>query len=190
MQSLDFDSLNQAHGSEDWCNTFAYWLLVLKDPQNVYAREVEDVCAAMSFQFDVEDQAQDMATLISDAESIPSIFIPIAPVTLALQWSPFPAAIEALGPPLHLDAEAGEVLAVLNPLAQPKATGSNPDERHFAFLLQQVCSRAIELGSLVLLVGSPGWDYKSEDFIDEQPDLQNLMREFGFAYTHRKPVKG
>ncbi|MCI1188924.1 hypothetical protein MON38_15990 [Hymenobacter sp. DH14] len=190
MQSLDFDSLNEAQGSEAWCNTFAYWLLVLKDPRNVYAREAKEACAAMSFQFDVEDQARDIEMLISDAELIPSVFIPIAPVTLALQWSPFPAAIKALGPQRHLDTKAGKVLAVFNPSAQPKLVGLSPDEQHFAFLIRHVCKRAIELNSLVLLVGSPGWDYESEDSIDGQPDLQNLMREFGFVYTHRKPVEG
>ena len=189
MHSLDFDSLNEAHGSEDWCNTFAYWLLVLKDQHNVHAQEAEEACAAMSFQFDVEDQAQDIEMLIGDAELIPSVLIPIAPVTLALQWSPFPVAIEALGPPLHLDTKAGKVLATFNPLAQQEVAGFNPDERHFAFLLQHVCSRAIQSNSLVQLVGSPGWDYDSEDFIEEQPDLQNLMRDFGFVYTHRKPEK-
>ncbi len=189
MQSLNFDSLNKAHGSEAWCNTFAYWLLVLKDPQNVYAKGAEEACATMSFQFDVEEQAQDMEMLIGDAGLIPSVFIPIAPVTLALQWSPFPAAIEALGPPRYLDTKAGKVLATFNSLAQPKLISFSPDERHFAFLLQHVCSRAIESGSLVLLVGSPGWDYESDDFTNEQSDLQNLMREFGFIYTHRKPVE-
>ena len=189
MQSLDFDSLNEAHGSESWCNTFAYWLLVLKDQHNVYAQEAEEACAAMSFQFDAEDQAQDVEMLIGDAELIPSVFIPIVPVTLALQWSLFPVATKALGPPLHLDTKAGKVLATFNPLVQPKVAGFSADERHFAFLLQHVCSRAIQSSSLIQLVGSPGWDYDSGDFIEEQPDLQNLMRDFGFVYTHRKPAK-
>ena len=79
----------------------------------------------MSFQFDVEEQAQNMKTLIGDAELIPSVLIPIAPVTLALQWSPFPVAIEALG--LHLDTKAGKVLATFNPLAQQEVAGFNPD---------------------------------------------------------------
>ena len=68
-----------------------------------------------------------MEMLIGDAESIPSVLIPIAPVTLALQWSPFPVAIEALGPPLHLDTKAGKVLATFNPLAQQEEAGFNPD---------------------------------------------------------------
>lgn len=55
MKNLDFDALNKAQGSEVWCDTFAYWLLVLKDPQNVYAQDAEEACAVMSFQFDVED---------------------------------------------------------------------------------------------------------------------------------------
>ena len=189
MQSLDYNSLNEAHGSKDWCDTFAYWLLVLNDPQSVYAHVAEKACAAMSFQFDVEDQAQNMEMLVGDAELIPSVFIPIAPVTLALQWSPFPAAIEALGAPLQLDVKAGKVLATFNALLQPEVVGTGSDECHFAFLLHHVCRRALESGSLVLLAGSPGWDYNSEDFIDEQPDLQNLMREFGFVYTHKKPEK-
>ena len=127
--------------------------------------------------------------LIGDAELIPSVFIPIAPVTLALRWSPFPVAIEALGPSIHIDAKGGNVLAAFNPMNHPKATGSTNDERHFDFLLQYVCTQAIQANALVLLVGSPGWDYESENFIDERPDLKNLMREFGFIYTNRKPVE-
>ena len=130
-----------------------------------------------------------MEMLIGDAELISSVFIPIAPVTLALQWSPFPVAIESLGPPLHLDTKAGKVLATFNPLVNSKVVGFSPDERHFAFLLRHVCSRAVESSSFILLIGSPSWDYDSEGFIDEQPGLRNMMREFGFVYTHRKPLE-
>jgi hypothetical protein len=188
MQSLDFNSLNQAFNGETWCNTFAYWLLVLNDPQSEYAQDAEEACAAVSFQHDVEAQAQGIETLIGDAELIPSVFIPIAPVTLAFRWSPFTAAIEALGPPLHVDTKSGATLAVFNPLPHPNANGSTADERHFDFLLRAVCERAIKSNSFVLLVGSPGWAYDSEDFIKEQPALQSLMREFGFVCTLRKPT--
>lgn len=186
-QNLDFATLNKDAGNETWNNTFAYWLLLLYDSQSPFARQAKEACTAMSFQHDIEDQATDEENLVGDSDLIPAVLIPIAPVTLTLEWSPFPAAISALGNPLHLDTNGGETLTVFTPTADFEAPNATLDERHFGFLLQHACNRAVNTNSLILLVVSPGWSYVSEDFLEREPGIQGFMRNFGFVYTLRKP---
>ncbi|MBW3127573.1 MULTISPECIES: hypothetical protein [Hymenobacter] len=183
QQLFDFVELNREAGNEDWNDTFAYWLLILHDPDHPYARNAEMACSAMSFQYDVEEQSTDV---FSDEELIPSVFLPIAPVTLAFRWAPFPAASTALGQPLYSDSNKGKTLAIFKPTTENHLTGFTTDNKHFDFLLPHVCSKAIETQSLVLLVGEPGWDYTS-DYLEDEPQIQERMRELGFVYTLRKP---
>lgn len=183
QQLFDFAALNRDAGNEDWNTTFAYWLLLLHTPDSLYARDAAEACSAMSFQYDVEDQSTDV---FSDEELIPAVFLPVAPVTLAFRWSPFPAAITALGQPLHSDSHKGRTLAVFKPTLENYPTGFTTDHKHFDFLLQHACSRAIETQSLILLVGEPGWDYTSDNLADE-PQIRERMRDAGFVYTLRKP---
>lgn len=185
---LDFATLNQQAGFAAWNNTFAYWLLVLHDPGSPYARTAEEAQAAMSFQYDAEEQAVEAEEIASDTDLIPSVFVPIAPVTLALGWSPFPAASELLGLPLHGDVRQGSVLAVFAPQQLTETAGLAPDARHFSFLLQQACARASRANALVLLVGSPGWDYEEAGYLAENFVSQRAMQAFGFVHTLRRPA--
>jgi hypothetical protein len=187
LLQLDFATLNQQARYEAWNDTFAYWLLVLHDASNLYARDADEAQAAMSFQFDVEEQAVDAEGIASNEELIPPVFVPIAPVTLALRWSPFPAAVKLLGSPVYADNKRGDSLAIFTPQALPMPSGSTPDEQHFSFLLRQACTRAIKANALVMLVGSPGWDYEDDGLLAENPVSQQAMRDFGFVYTLRKP---
>lgn len=186
--SLDFAALNHAAGYEAWNDTFAYWLLVLHDPTHPCAQDATEAQSAMSFQYDAEEQTEDIAGIATDPELIPQICRPIAPVTLALRWSPFPAALQALGPPAHLHTHQGNALAVFAPCLPLEVRGTTADEQHFAFLLREACVRAGAAKALVLLVGSPGWAYDSADYLAERPETQQLMRDFGFAYTLRAPA--
>jgi len=138
QQLFDFAELNREAGNEDWNDTFAYWMLTLHVPEHPYARDADMACSAMSFQYDVEEQSTD---LFSDEELIPSVFSPIAPVTLTFRWSPFPAASTALGQPLHFDSNKGKTLAVFKPTIENHPTGFTIDNQHFDFLLQHVCSK-------------------------------------------------
>ena len=187
---FDFETLKAASaGGGSWVSTFAYWLGVLSDPSAKFAREADEACAAMSYQYDVEEQATELDSLRGYREIIPSIFHPVAPVSLALRWSPFPAAFAALGPPVHTDrGDFGKALAVFRPVETPTFPATTPDELHFQLLLRHACERAIRSKRWVLLAGSPGWSYTSEDFIAEQPDLQQLMADFGFVFYARKPA--
>ena len=190
LTGYDFETLKAASaGGGSWVSTFAYWLGVLSDPSTKFAREADEACSAMSYQYDVEEQAQELDSLRGYREVVPTVFHPIAPVTLALRWSPFPAAFAALGQPVHLNrGDFADSLAVFRPVECPTFPAATADERHFQFLLRHVCDRAIRAKRWVLLAGSPGWSYTSEDFIAGDPDLQQLMADFGFVFYARKPA--
>lgn len=189
---FDFETLKAASAGGSgatWLTTFAYWLGVLSDPTNKFARDADEACAAMSYQYDVEEQATELDSLRGYREIIPSIFQPVAPVTLALRWSPFPAAFAALGQPVYADrADFANTLAVFRPVEAPAFPATTPDEHHFHFLLTHTCERAIRAKRWVLLAGSPGWSYTSDNFIADNPDLQQLMADFGFVFYARKPA--
>ena len=187
---FDFETLKAASaGGGSWVSTFAYWLGVLFDPSAKFAREAKYACEAMSCQFDIEEQATELDSLRAYPKIIPSIFHPVAPVTLALRWSPFPAALTALGPPIYTNrGDFATALAVFRPVEAPTFPATTPDELHFQFLLRHACERAIRCKRWVLLAGSPGWSYNSEDFITGNPDLQQLMADFGFVFFARKPA--
>lgn len=187
----DFETLKAASAGANatWLTTFAYWIGVLADPTSGFAREAEESCAIMTHQYDIEEQALVLDDLRGSREIIPSVFHPVAPVTLALRWSPFPAALAALGQPVHFHQGAdARTLAVFRPVDAPEFPAATADERHFQFLLQHACERALRTKRWVLLTGSPGWDYESEDFLAESPDLQQLMADFGFVAHARKPT--
>jgi hypothetical protein len=186
----DFASLKAASaGGGSWVATFAYWIGVLSDTSHQFARDAVAAGKAMSLQYDAEEQAIELDNLRSDPEIIPSVFNPVAPITLALKWSPFPAAFAALGEPLHVDrGKAAKILAIFRPVAAPTFPASTADERHFQFLLRHTCERALATKYWVFLAGSPGWSYESKDYIADDPDLQELMSDFGFVYQARKPA--
>lgn len=186
LETLDFATLNHMAGNETWNDTFAYWLLVLHDSSSLYARDAYKAQGVMSHQYDVEEQGN-LEGEGPDGSLVPEVFVPIAPVTLALRWSPFPAAIEALGQPIHADVNRGDILAIFTPQILPQVLGSTLDKQHFSLLLHHACVRALKENALVLLVGSPGWSYDSEDFLEEEPEIRKLMDDLGFAYTLRKP---
>ena len=189
IEELDWTTLhaNYMRGAS-WCTTFAYWLGVLFDRESGFAKSAEAAQNAMSYQHDVEEQAYELDHLRGDEELIPSIFMPVAPVTLALEWSPFPAIGSALGEPVFSDSgNYSKVSAAFHPAVDPSFAASSDDERHFLRLLRGASVRAAEQDALVFMVGSPGWSYKSRDHIASDDQLRELMSEFGFVATVRHP---
>lgn len=185
QNQLDFPTLNARTACFD---TFAYWLGILSDPSAPIALDAEEACSAMSYQFDCEEQAVEEKDLCGYPEIIPGILQPVAPVTLALRWSPFPSAIAALGAPVNLhQAGPGQVVAVFHPVENPAFAAETADQRHFLHLLQQACHRAKQAQRQVFLAGSPGWSYGAEDFIAGDRKLARLMKKFGFVAFARKP---
>src|SRR5688572_23809257 len=117
---LDFLALNAQSAAPAYTSTFAYWLGVLSNPSAHVALDADEACAVMSYQYGSEEQAIDEDGLRGYPDIIPAVLHPVAPVTLALRWSPFPSAIDALGAPVHLHrADYGKALAVFRPGESP-----------------------------------------------------------------------
>lgn len=192
--NYDFDALKSASfgAGATWLTAFAYWLGVLSDPASGIARDGKEVGSVMSCQFDLEEQACELDDLRSNPDFIPSIFQPLAPVTLALRWSPFPTALASLGEPIHIHSgKFAKTVAIFRPVERLAFShASNGDERHFQFLLGHANERAIRTKRWVMIAGSPGWSYDSEDLIAGDRELHQLMAEFGFVYFARKPASG
>jgi hypothetical protein len=188
LHHYDFEHLNAVSAGRGF-TTFAYWLGVLTDSPAYLRCRADDACAAMSYQYDLEEQAWKFDDLLNFRDIFPFDFEPVAPVTLALHWSPFPAAIAALGAPVYVDrGKYGKVLTLFRPLRPPTFRATTDDERHFQFLLSHGYERAIRVNGLIMLTGSPGWTYSSPDLIANNPRLQQLLGEFGFVFRARKPT--
>ncbi len=184
-EKLDFESLREEFAAPSHCTTLAYWIGVLTDIRSKIATNAEEACAAMSHQYNVEEQDN----LCGYPEYVPDIFRPIAPVTLALKWSPFPLALDIMGEPLTFDSGGyGARLFAFQPTSKKNVSPfGSADTRHFIFLLESAIRRA-RLDDYVLLCGSPGWSYLNADCIYRS--TRRLMRDFGFVYQERKPRAG
>ncbi len=199
---FSFETLvKQSAGGERIYSTFAYWLCVTGWPFSRVLRSADWACAAMSHQYDTEEQDN----LRGFPQYVPRVIRPIAPVTVAYRWSPFPRAIELLGQPTRIRMdEYGTVLMLFEPSHFETANDPCTDLGHFEFLLKHACERAMQSRHLmfkrqVFLCGSPGWSYKLTGFnSSEEGDLDccyeneeraELMKEFGFVHCSRKPPR-
>jgi hypothetical protein len=73
--NYDFDALKAASfgAGATWLTTFAYWLGVLSDPASKIARDGKEVGSVMSSQFELEEQACDLAICVpTPTSSLPS----------------------------------------------------------------------------------------------------------------------
>ena len=187
---FEFRELTSGDGDVD---TFAYWVLVLKKLLPRKCASVDYVKSLMSRHYDIEEQAYTPRMLRTDKKLFYSYLQPIAPVTLALKWSPFALARSALGTPIRREKGSGTrspALAIWKPKYlgawEPKDLAE--DHRHFVFLLRIACSAAIAAKGRILLVGSPGWSYsnwREERMMN--PGTVLLMHEAGYVYTDRMP---
>jgi len=148
----------------------------------------------MSYHYEAEEQAYELRMLYSNKDLMPSIFRPVAPVTLAFKWAPFELARTILGTPLQEEKStesAGSVMVLWEPqyLGRWAPENLSVDARHFAFLLRLACSAAKSQKGRLLLVGSSGWSYGSwrDKFFMMNPDTALLMHEAGYLYTDRIP---
>ena len=147
----------------------------------------------MSYHFDVEEQAYRPKMLNSPPELIPKYLTPIAPVILALHWSPFPKAVTVLGEPEHHGATepcyGRDAFAVWSPryLGADDIPATTPDEMHFVFLLRLAASAARAEKCRILLVGKPGWCYDTAVKGYMNPDTAVMMHDAGYIFTERVP---
>ncbi len=177
---------NKGDGLPD---SFAYWICRLHKQPKPDLFCTERLKSAMSYHFDVEEQAYTPKMLRSPPNLIPNYLTPIAPVTLALKWSPFPMAISILGQPESHGSSDGAAFAVWSPryLGADDTDTTTTDEAHFLFLLRLAASAAMAAKCRVLLVGSPGWSYTHALGRYMNPDTAIMMHEAGYLFTERVP---
>lgn len=151
----------------------------------------------MSYQFDVEEQTEctGWADLLSSDPRWRHRLRPIAPVQLALEWSPCPLAEQLLGTPFSQSVETdgfpGRCVAMvwhrrqLERIQRLSHASSSPDERRFVELLGDAVLLARMHRCGVLLVAKPGWSYTHARPM--KPDIAQSMIRCGYVQTDRHP---
>ena len=180
-RELSFAALAPGGGA----HTLAYWL----GPCDVAAARVADavgISRSMSYQYDVEEQADRTGTVLPVGIEH---FVPVAPVQLTRGWSPLPYAIDRLGRPdwtsvehdgLNVHAAAcAWTSARFDGVAPPDGP---PDRLRFHRLLAVATMRAQDNGWGVLVVAKPGWSY---DHAAVSAETARLMRAAGFVVQDR-----
>jgi len=188
--SRTFDELVGRHS--EWCTSLAYWLGPYAGKLD--AKEVLELAAVMSLQYDYEEQADAYGAALPKDESWTGVFAPVAPVQLALRWSPLLCAVELLGEPRVEAVEEGPgarmVVAAWDAasVSNIKTMGRHPetaDEKRFVGLLTVSVTRAQQRRRGLLVVAKPGWSYEHMCGISET--TARLMRKAGFVVTTRRP---
>ncbi len=184
-------SFETLHPDREFINgkSVAYWLGTLRQDLPAKLRAPKALASAMSFHFDIEGQAWDEEHLRSTPELLFEVFAPIAPVTLAEAWAPFPYACAALGAPLEAaidetsgwDRPAFAIFRKPDALACPYPRGIH--EKHFRRLLNLVAG-VEDKGDRILLVAKPGWSYRSCPRMSAH--VKTIMQFVGYRYLERR----
>lgn len=175
--------------------TLAYWI----GPCDVAALAgitADGITHAMSYQYEIEQQADRTGRVLVGDADWRAHFTPVAPVQLARAWSPLPAAIDVLGPPgwasVALDTPGTRAAAacawrpsVAHPPA-PAARSGEPDAERFRRLLAVALIRAAERDRGVLVAARPGWSY--DDAGPVSATTRRLMESVGFVVQDRRPA--
>ena len=191
------DEVSALYPFEELCTspdatTFAYWIVVEKEPLPAGAASLESLYHWMSYHYDVEEQASEVESLITSDQYTPANIRIIAPVTLAERWSPYTLATQFLGKPLRAERGSGSHSRALGVWA-PRAVDAslyaptNEHERHFVFLLGLACRVALQQNGRIIIVGSPGWSYQHwrKKVRMMNPAVALLMHASGYLYTDR-----
>jgi hypothetical protein len=190
VSARTFDELRGA--DSDWCTTLAYWLGPYGGKLD--AEAILGVGAAMSFQYDVEEQAEAYGGALPEEASWTKVFAPVAPVQLTRGWSPLPCAVALLGEPRVEAVEGGDdirrVAAVwdagkVSDIKSTARPSTNADEKRFLSLLTVSVTRAQQTRRGVIIAAKPGWSYEHVHGISQA--TARLMSKAGFVVTTRKP---
>jgi hypothetical protein len=185
--ALSFNALARV-GGEQSC--LAYWIGVC-DVGEVRDASAAGIAVAMSYQHDIEEQADHTGHVLARDVDWREHFTPVAPVQLTKAWSPLPVAVEALGAPdwtsvepdglgTHAAACAWNSADIRRLSATP---ASGPDHERFRRLLAVTAMRAGSASRGVLIAAKPGWSYEHA----HQPSAvaRQLMKHAGFVVTDR-----
>jgi hypothetical protein len=184
-------AFDELHPDRDFINgkSVAYWLGVLKKDLPTEFHSPKALADAMSFHFDIEEQAWDAEHIRSAPSLLFDVLRPIAPVSLAEAWSPFPYAISTLGSPQEagIDTRSGWLRPAFAIFPRPAQLvcppPTNVHEKRLMRLLGLVVDSA---GSVdrVLLVAQPGWSY--DDCPRMPAHVKALMHEVGYQCVERR----
>lgn len=171
-------------------SSFAYWILVERQPLSDSELVLDELASFMSYHYDSEEQAYEPDSILDDERF--EKLQPIAPVSLAEGWAPFPLCREILGEPVACARGEGSRAPAMGVWDGRYLGACEPDDRteharHFVFLLRLACSLAVESAGRLIVVGAPGWSYSSwkDQYFMMNPDTAILMHRAGYLYTDR-----
>ena len=187
-------TFDEIRGNCEWVTTVAYWIGTFRRRQ-IDSEGLLIIGSAMDYQYDVEEQADCFGMPFPEDASWRPFISPIAPIQLALRWSPVPLAIEVLGEPcceVNETDEDDRTLAVLfwnkSQIADahlPSEQSVLTDMRRFIGLLGIAIARGREKGRGLVLSAKPGWDYYTVYRISDES--RSIMEQHGFLVTDRRP---
>jgi hypothetical protein len=178
-------------GSE-WCKSLAYWLGPYGGKLD--AKEMLGIAAVMSFQFDLEEQADAYGGALPDDQTWTKAFTPVAPVQLAREWSPLPCAVDVLPEPSVEAIEDGTGIRMavaaweatrLSSVKTIARQSTSADEKRFLGLLAVSVARAQQSQRGLLIAAKPGWSYERVHAVSKA--TARLMGKAGFVLTTRRP---
>jgi len=192
---LTFEALR---GTDTYQGTLAYWLGLLGSKPWPPAADGPGLHNALSFQYDIEEQAGHTGRLFPEDVDWRKSFQPIAPIQLTKGWSPLPYAMEVVGPPDWSVCESGPasraagVAWLSSRLERVKGTRlprtAPADQRRFLQLLTVGAMRGLERDKGLLITACPGWSYDHGTTFDTA--TQGDMRRARFAVTDRRAKDG
>lgn len=171
--------------------SLAYWIGVARG--RPVAVDAGTLSSAMSYQYDIEEQAGRIGYVFPPDANWRTYFRPIGPVQLTCRWSPIPTAIAVLGQPSWLSRHESFATALacqwdssslLAAKAAPRAVAGVPDSSRFLALLSVAAELAVPQGGDLLLVAKPGWSYTHGCTFDEE--TRSLMQRARFAVLDRR----
>lgn len=169
--------------------TFAYWLCAVERDTSLPPSDV--LASEMSVRYEIEDQVIDPNGFDEIQSIVPAPLLPIAPITLAHRWSPFPAAAKLLGDEVTAKWEENEHRAFGYVIWRPQWLGDAPtraasrNEAHLRFLLGIAACKAEIMERDLFLFGQIGWSYKGEEDAPTNPEVALAMLQSGYVYTER-----
>nr|WP_143547903.1 hypothetical protein [Rhodopirellula sp. SM50] len=189
----DFEAF-RCRWTYDYEKTFAYWLCAI-DRGVLEIPPLTELISAMRSQCDIEEQAVHVDRFDAIHKFSPGILRTLAPVSLAIRWSPFPTAVEMFGDPIHQkfqkDDHRAFACAVWRPEKpdKPATAPINVHEQHFRALVPLLVDRVNQQRCDLFVAGMIGWEYDTERDCPISPETEKAMSDYGYVYTQRTRLK-
>lgn len=177
-------------------SSLAYWPCVLNKPLPRPWRSAKRLADAMSYHYDVEDQASALKMFHTQPDIIPSHLAPFAPVTITDRWSPFPLISRLAGNALdgewHQDGprRSPSVFAIYRFSSEQPIEfeqEASADAAQCCRLLSALLKRTAAKETPILVVARPGSSsvHARNQIVPE--NVARLMTRFGYVTTRHAP---